>query len=302
MKWYAPEGYTAFRCKAGACRHTCCAGWEICIDRESLARYLRVEGAFGERLCAAIEGSGEDAHFRLVEGERCALLRPDGLCELYDRLGEESLCQVCTDHPRFRSFFAGRTEVGLGLCCEAAAEQLILQPGPWRLTLLDDDGAADENLPEEEELLAVREQLTETVQADVPWRERVSRITEAYGLRALPDTDEMTDLLLRLERLDAAWTELLLRPERPEAAAQHDLVAGRLAAYFLFRHLPGALDDGRWEARTRFALWAADFICCLSARRGDGLPLLADTARMFSGEIEYSDENMEALLDRLDKE
>ena len=301
MRVYAPEGYDAFRCRAGACRHTCCAGWEICIDAESLARYLRVEGAFGEQLRAAIDRSGDEAQFRLTEGERCAMLRPDGLCELYCRLGEDSLCQVCADHPRFRSFFAGRTDVGLGLCCEAAADQLLRQTAPFRLALLSDDGAADENLPEEEELLSLREKLMAAVQADGPWRERVRRITEAYGLWPLPDAEEMTALLLRLERLDPAWPGVLALPDRPQAAQPHDAMAGRLAAYFLFRHLPGALEDDRWEARIRFALWAADFICTISARRGDGLALLADTARMFSSEIEYSDENTEALLEWFDK-
>ena len=31
-----PDYYSAFRCIAGACKHSCCIGWEIDIDEESL--------------------------------------------------------------------------------------------------------------------------------------------------------------------------------------------------------------------------------------------------------------------------
>ena len=39
--------------------------------------------------------------------------------------GEKSLCQVCGDHPRFRSFFGDRVETGLGLSCEQAVNVVL---------------------------------------------------------------------------------------------------------------------------------------------------------------------------------
>ena len=121
-----PAYYEAFRCTAGACRHNCCIGWEIDIDGKSAARYAALPGAFGERVRAAVE-PGEPPHFRLDAAGRCAMLREDNLCELQRTLGESALCNICRDHPRYRVFLPGRTEIGLGLCCEEAARLLLSQ-------------------------------------------------------------------------------------------------------------------------------------------------------------------------------
>ena len=120
MKLIAPDYYPQFRCIADKCRHSCCIGWEIDIDPETRETYRRVPGPFGERLNAAIE-DGEVSTFRLGKGERCPMLNASGLCDLITALGEGALCQICADHPRFRSYFSDRTELGLGLCCEEAA-------------------------------------------------------------------------------------------------------------------------------------------------------------------------------------
>ena len=112
-----PAYYEAFRCTAGACRHNCCIGWEIDIDGKSAERYAALPGAFGERVRAAVE-PGEPPHFRLDTAGRCAMLRDDDLCELQRTLGESALCNICRDHPRYRVFLPGRTEIGLGLCCD----------------------------------------------------------------------------------------------------------------------------------------------------------------------------------------
>ena len=50
MKLYAISGYEQFRCLMDRCAHTCCAGWEIDIDEESLERYRRTGGTIGEKL------------------------------------------------------------------------------------------------------------------------------------------------------------------------------------------------------------------------------------------------------------
>ena len=160
MKLIAPEGYGAFRCLADRCRHTCCAGWEIDIDEETAALYLALPGALGARVRDGM-AQAEDGvwHFVLDSRERCPMLTERGLCSLICGLGEEALCQVCDDHPRFRSFFSDRTELGLGLCCEAAADLVLSRQEPFRLTVLADDGEAEEPDPEEASLLRLRDSL-----------------------------------------------------------------------------------------------------------------------------------------------
>ena len=92
-----PDYYKEFKCIAGACRHTCCAHWEIDIDEESLARYKRDGIPY-------ISEEGDDPHFELKE-DRCPFLNHENLCELILEHGEDYLCQICRDHPRFRNYF-----------------------------------------------------------------------------------------------------------------------------------------------------------------------------------------------------
>ena len=39
MKLFAPSYYKDFACIADRCQHSCCVGWEIDIDPDTLAHY-----------------------------------------------------------------------------------------------------------------------------------------------------------------------------------------------------------------------------------------------------------------------
>ena len=155
MNVYVPDYYPEFRCIASECRHTCCAGWEIDIDGESLARYERMPGDFGDRVRRSISAEGTP-HFVLAEGERCPLLNRSNLCDLILREGEEALCQICRDHPRFRNYLSSRVEMGLGLVCEEAARIILTQPHPLRLIRWE-GSEAEPRTEDEEYLLSLRE-------------------------------------------------------------------------------------------------------------------------------------------------
>ena len=157
MLFVAPDFYDAFQCKADGCRHSCCVGWEIDIDEDTYEYYRRIKGQTGkelrEKICAR-----PTPHFVLDSGERCPFLAESGLCRLILTLGEDSLCDICREHPRFYNEFSNRTEAGLGLCCEEAARLLLAGEGPLKL-IFQDDGGGETPQPEEEELFALREKL-----------------------------------------------------------------------------------------------------------------------------------------------
>lgn len=76
MKKIAPNYYKSFSCIADRCQHSCCIGWEIDIDEDSLDYYKSIDGEIGEFLSKNIENDGETAHFRLIgEEERCPFLQ-----------------------------------------------------------------------------------------------------------------------------------------------------------------------------------------------------------------------------------
>ena len=105
MKVVVPSYYGKFKCIASACRHSCCVGWEIDVDEDTLEYYKSVGGRLGDRLRENISEEG-CPHFVTGEDERCPFLNSDNLCDIICELGEESLCQICSDHPRYRSFFS----------------------------------------------------------------------------------------------------------------------------------------------------------------------------------------------------
>lgn len=116
-----PNFYDKFSCIAGKCTDTCCVGWEIDIDEQSLIIYNKLQGEFAKKLLANIE----DGHFKLLPGDRCPFLKEDGLCDMICNLGESSLCNICREHPRFVEVYGDIMERGLGLCCEEAVRLLL---------------------------------------------------------------------------------------------------------------------------------------------------------------------------------
>ena len=54
MIYTVPHYYKEFRCIAGDCGDTCCAGWQIMIDDKSLEKYRKASGGLGNRLANSI--------------------------------------------------------------------------------------------------------------------------------------------------------------------------------------------------------------------------------------------------------
>lgn len=313
MKVFAPNIYREFRCIANKCRHNCCIGWEIDIDEDTLAFYRAQTGVFGEKLRQNIEIADGCASFRLDENERCPFLNGQNLCDIYLTLGENAFCQICRDHPRFRNFFSDRTEVGLGLCCEAAARLLLCTETPFALIQIADDGEADTPTPEETAFFKLREHLFALAQRRVmPLHLRMQSILAVTGAH-LPQKDGAfwADFYGNLERLDKRWdTALQALKAVPQASfstpfpKESEPFFENLLCLFLFRHLAGALDDGNSAARAAFAvhgvqlLWALYRACAKNSETFD-FPLALDLVRQYSAEIEYSDENLQSICNIL---
>ena len=316
MKLIAPDYYTKFKCIADRCKHSCCIGWVIDVDPDTLAYYHSVTGPLGERLKKGIDESGETAHFILGEGERCPFLNQSGLCDLIIGLGEDSLCQICTDHPRYRNFYSDRTEIGLGLCCEAAGDLILKRQEKTTLVVLEDDGENEELDVPDESLLTWREQLFAIVQdRSLTIEERAAAILKAAEF-TIPERSlaEWAEIYMELERLEESWTDRLEELKSTDIShapsldmPEWEIAFEQLLVYFLYRQLPFALDDGEYEGRAAFCVLSYRIIrdlCHVHAVLHGSVDLddLVEIARQYSAEIEYSDENVEALLDALFEE
>lgn len=301
MKTVVPSYYTGFACIKGACRHSCCAGWEIDIDPETCARYDSVPGAFGERLRAGMNRTEEGACFSMREDGRCPFLNDEGLCDIIIELGEDHLSEICDDHPRFRNFFSDRTEMGLGMCCEAAGRLILSQKEPVSDIIIEDDGEDEPLYEEEAEVLDIRAQLMEMMQdRSLPVVRRVDMLlTETDICMPEHSLEKWAEFLLGLERLDDAWAQRLGAMSEETVSAEWDTPFEQLMAYLLWRHLPPAAEDGDIEGRIMLCVIMWRIIRAMFAAGDKTMDELVEIARLCSSELEYSDENIAAILDEL---
>lgn len=283
-----PDYYKSFKCIASGCSHNCCIGWEIDIDKDTAAGYEKIakeepEGmplkeAFKECTAAADDGT---LRFVLTEDGRCPFLQEDGLCRLICTYGEEILCNICADHPRFRNFKKDHVEMGIGLACEEAARLIITHEGPVKYEELE---TGTEAVPDH--LKGKRRQIGMIPDDEIDW-------------------DYFADFFLSLERMDEKWTELLTMLLEESETPHQKIFRGkewkerfeRIKEYLLFRH--SSCDD------TDFVELCWNLIIKLMDIRYKktghaDVSDLIETARLFSSEIEYSDENAEIIKEELE--
>jgi lysine-N-methylase len=299
MKLYAPDYYNEFSCIADKCAHSCCIGWEIDIDDKSFEYYRSVGGEFGSRLQGGIS-IDDTPHFILSHDERCPFFNANNLCDIILHLGEDKLCQICADHPRYRNFFSERTEIGLGLCCEAAAALILKREKKTVLIELEGD---DELLSDDEQIiLAMRGRLLEIAQnRDIALSERISEILEICDI-SFPNksASEWAEIYLKLEHLDSSWVDRLhnFKNAHLSPVAEFEIPFEQLLVYFLLRHTADGLFDGRFRERTAFAVLSVYMIALLfNSCENMTIDELCEIARLYSSEIEYCEENIEFLLE-----
>jgi lysine-N-methylase len=261
MTTHFPDYYQDFKCIASSCKHTCCAGWEIDVDETSLERFLKVP---------SIAQHIKDGTIVLGEDERCPFLREDGLCTMILEHGEDFLCDICTEHPRFYNDFEDHTEGGLGLVCEEACRIILTKPEDFTIvppmelpydiqTVFDSTRTLTERLSE----------LKDTV---MPSLTRASFINT-------------------LEVMDTAWTEAIDRiiADPPTLIEEQNIINNdarrfsNFCAYLLYRY----------PDETGFAVESTYLLADLVIRGTD----ILEAARMFSGEVEYSDINIDKAID-----
>lgn len=302
MKLIAPDYYADFHCIADRCRHSCCIGWEIDIDEDTLNTYRNIEGDLGKRLQTQIDWNCDAPHFILGEHERCPFLNHENLCDLIIDLGEDALCGICDDHPRFCNEYSNCTEMGLGLSCEAAAKLVLTTPDTVQLIVLEYDGEDMEPEDDEAYLFAMRRNAIAIAQdRTFTVSERMENLAD-YFCFALPEPNpaHWADVYLELERLDESWTaalETLKTDFLPKEFPQWETAFEQLMVYFLYRHCPTALYDGDFESKVGFSVLSVQMLMWLCAAKADvTFDDLLEFVRMYSGEIEYSDENPDALF------
>lgn len=119
MLYTYPDYYERFKCVAGECEDTCCAGWQIVIDEESLKKYKKITKGKDKRI------DFKEGVFKQDIERRCAFLNSDNLCDMYIEWGEDSFCETCRKYPRHIEEFENVREYTLSMSCPEAARIIL---------------------------------------------------------------------------------------------------------------------------------------------------------------------------------
>ena len=214
MKIRYPEYYKKFRCIAGECTDTCCAGWEIAVDRASEKRYREAQRTMENQEFAKKLKKHVKNGCIISEGATCPFLNADGLCEMYIEMGAESLCHTCARHPRHMEDYGNLHEMVLLLSCPEAA-RLILEEnsGGFFVRELPEKSGNMDGI--DEELLDI---LLKT--RDIVWKivKNEDLSVDSRMMLAMALVHDVQRRISRDERIGIP--AVLARYERTDAAAQ----------------------------------------------------------------------------------
>ncbi len=329
-----PLYYKDFRCIADKCQDNCCIGWEIDIDASAAGYYKTVGGSFGSKLKSNIS-VGDTPSF-ILKGERCPFLNEKNLCEIIINLGESKLCQICRDHPRYFEWFADVKEGGVGLCCEEAARLIVASKEKFTTyeTECDDVGCDDYNEKLYDMLAFARNEIIATLENDsLPLKERIAlvigytkevqfladnycfdkiRIKESYPAEDFEcDVNAFLRVFTDLEPIDDKWQNYLqclidssetLQNNLNELKDSCDLYLKNIAIYFVWRYfLKGVYDEEIISKIMLMAVSIAMIKLMYLHKYLSGITLSDEicsiTAKSYSKETEYSEENLEKIFD-----
>ena len=320
-----------FKCIADKCKDNCCVGWEIDIDPSSAEYYDSVGGEFGDRLKSNIE-KGEVCSFKL-KGERCPFLNDSNLCDIIINLGEDKLCQICDDHPRYYEWYSDVKEGGIGLCCEEAARIIVGAKENFSTYDIhcDDEGCDDYDERLYDVLSFARQEIINALEnEELSLKDRIASVLDYvsdlqfridnYDYSKLPltlrcyegarDTDVKAFLesFRYLEPIDANWQEYLQKliddMSDYNGNFTYDKEVERylknIAVYFIWRYfLKGVYDDEIISKTFLMALSVVVIKLMFEREIQSGESLDSEKcsllAKNYSKEIEYSEENLEML-------
>lgn len=127
MKIVKPTYYKDFKCIAGDCPDSCCQGWEVDADENSLEFYKALSPSLEikQRIDSVLDKDEFDnTIFTLAPKKRCPFLNDENLCDMHIAIGGEHTPITCQNFPRFIYDFGGAREIGISFSCPVASDMM----------------------------------------------------------------------------------------------------------------------------------------------------------------------------------
>lgn len=300
MKLVVPSFYKNFKCIAGECPDSCCQGWEVDADSESLEYYKSLSGEIRNRIESVLDKDEYgNTVFRLTDNKRCPFLNGNNLCDMHIAIGGEHTPYTCRTFPSFINDFGATREMGLSFSCPVASDIM------WNLeedfgfeASLNSDPPALNDIDAELYfyLLKARKNAYGIVQdKSRSLNERIIELLK-YGRELQNDVDrygegkpELTfkDVFRNPEVINNEWVQKV-----ENGAFDRSVVNSKscenIAVYFLFRYFMQAVYDRDVLSKIK----AAAVGVLIPAYFGND----SWTIHLWSKETEHSDVNMERYI------
>lgn len=127
MKIVKPTFYKNFKCIAGDCPDSCCQGWEVDADSDSLEYYKTLDNSLEikKRIDSVLSNDEFDnTIFTLAPKKRCPFLNEENLCDMHIAIGGEHTPYTCRTFPRFIYDFGATREIGISFSCPVASDMM----------------------------------------------------------------------------------------------------------------------------------------------------------------------------------
>ena len=127
MKIVKPTFYKNFKCIAGDCPDSCCQGWEVDADSDSLEYYKTLDNSLEikKRIDSVLsKDEFDNTIFTLAPKKRCPFLNNENLCDMHIAIGGEHTPYTCRTFPRFIYDFGATREIGISFSCPVASDMM----------------------------------------------------------------------------------------------------------------------------------------------------------------------------------
>ena len=299
-----PKYYKNFKCIAGDCPDSCCQGWEVDADDESLAYYktLPNELEIKQRMDSVLDKDEFDnVIFRLAPKKRCPFLNDENLCDMHIAIGGEHTPVTCRNFPRFIYDFGGTREIGISFSCPVAADLIYHSE-----ISLDFDTEINADLPTINDIDA--ELFIKLKQARTKAFQIVQNAEKSLDKRLCELLDFANALQQEIGEYkeggnDIAFDEVFNNPEliNPEwqekvrnikpKKIENTLANENIASYFIYKYFLLAVYDCDVLSKAKMAAIGV----LINTYMGEG----AWTMHLWSKETEHSQYNMDRYKDLL---
>lgn len=267
MKIVKPTFYKDFKCIAGDCPDSCCQGWEVDADADSLEYYNTLDPSLEikQRIDRVLSKDEFDNNiFTLAPKKKCPFLNDENLCDMHIAIGGEHTPYTCRTFPRFIYDFGGTREIGVSFSCPVASDMMYtLDSFDFEQEITDEPPSLNDiDATLYYTLYKAREQAYSIVKdRSVPINERLKNLLSfTLELQAkindYPDgnSDDVSfiDVFNNPELINPQWTQ---RVNNADIKPVSNSVANEnIAMYFIYKYFLQAVYDEDVLSKAKMAV------------------------------------------------